>query len=151
MKHALLSKNKIKFINGKITAPSENDMLFDTWKWCNNIVLAWISTSLSLDISQSTIYVDNVSQLWTDLHNRFSKTGHFRLFDLLQQIHYMSQGEKSMTVYFNELKPLWEDLETLRVLPTCTCGAVHTQPSRNNVTWNTLYVSWKVWMIVSII
>lgn len=59
MKPALLSENKIKFINGKITAPMEDDALFDTWEGCNNIVLAWIFVSLSPDITQSTIYMEN--------------------------------------------------------------------------------------------
>lgn len=99
MKHTFLSKNEIKFINRKITPPTEYGPLFDIWERCNNIVIAWISV-------QSTIYVDNAAQLWTDLHNRFSKIDHFRLSYLLQQIHYMRQGEKSITTYFNELKTL---------------------------------------------
>lgn len=126
MKHAFLSKNEIKFINRKITSPTEYGPLFDIWERCNNIVIAWISV-------QSTIYVDNAAQLWTDLHNRFFKIDHFRLSYLLQQIHYMHQGEKSIMTYFNELKTLSEDLETLRVLPTCTCGAHATIKKRRDM------------------
>lgn len=37
----------------------------------------------------------------------------------------MRQGDKSLTAYFNELKDLWEDLETMRILPHCSFGA-HT-------------------------
>lgn len=59
MKRALLSKNKIKFINGKLTAPKQVNPLFDMWKICNNIVFSWISASFSPIIAQSTIYVDN--------------------------------------------------------------------------------------------
>lgn len=110
MKRDLLSKNNIKFNNGKLTAPQEDDPLFDTWEIYKIVLLSWISTSLSPDISQSMIYVDNATQLWTDLHNKFFKSDHFHLSNLLQQIHSTSQGDKSVTVYFNELKPLWEDL-----------------------------------------
>ncbi|XP_073223332.1 uncharacterized protein [Cicer arietinum] len=35
MKHALISKNKAKFINGKLPMPAENDALFDVWERCN--------------------------------------------------------------------------------------------------------------------
>lgn len=35
----------------------------------------------------------------------------------------MKQADKSVTSYFNELKNLWEDLEALRILLNCTCGA----------------------------
>lgn len=49
-----------------------------------NIFISWISTLLSPYIDQSTMYVDNVAQIWTDLHNRFSKSDHFLLFDLVE-------------------------------------------------------------------
>ncbi|XP_050889397.1 uncharacterized protein LOC127094629 [Lathyrus oleraceus] len=123
MKRTLLSKNKIKFVNGKIPRPNKDDNLFDAWEQCNKIVLAWISDSLSPDTAQSAIYVENVAQLWTDLHNQFSKGDHFYLFGLLQQIHSMKQDDKSIASYFNELNNLWEDLDALRILPNCTCGA----------------------------
>lgn len=87
MKQTLLSKNKIKFNNGKITTPSEDDPLFDSWEHCNNIVLAWISSSFALDISQSMIYIENATQLLIDLANLFSNGDHFHISDLLQQVH----------------------------------------------------------------
>lgn len=125
MKIAFLSKNKIKFINGKLLAPQEDDHLLDTWERSNNVVLSWIYVSLSHDIAQSTIYVENATKLWMDLQNCFSKTDHFCLSYLLQQIHSMSQGDKFVNAYLNELKTLWKDFETLRVLPNWNYGA-HT-------------------------
>lgn len=140
MKRALLSKNKIKFINGKIKTPDETDSLFDTWERCNNIVLAWISISLSPDITQSIIYIDNAAQLWTDLQHCFSKIGHFRLSDLLQHIHSMCQGEKSITTYFNKLKTHWEDLETLRILPSCTHNAHATLKKQRDMEYTMCFL-----------
>lgn len=96
-------------------------------------MLAWISVSLSSDITQSTIYVDNTAQFWIDLQHRFSKIDHFRLSVLLQHIHSMRQGEKFVTSYFNELKTHWEDSETLQVLPSCTCGAHATLKEQRNM------------------
>lgn len=54
--------------------------------------------------------------------NRFSKSDHFRLSDLLQHTYSIRQCDKFVTAYFNKLKTLWEDFEALRVLPTCICG-----------------------------
>lgn len=79
MKHVFLSKNTIKFVNGKISAPGEDGPLFDTYERCNKITLAWLSAPLSYDITQITIYIDNATQLWVDLSNRFSKGEHFCL------------------------------------------------------------------------
>lgn len=98
MKIALLSKNNIKFINEKFMTLEEDDPLDDTWELCNNSVLSCISASLSPDIAQSIIYVNNAVQLWTYLQNGFFKGDHFRIFDLLQQIHFVGQGDKSVTI-----------------------------------------------------
>lgn len=100
-KRALLSKNEIKFINGKFTTPKEDGHMFDVWERCNNIVLTWISASFSPGIVQSTIFVDNIAQLWIDMHNRFAKSDHFRLSNLLQHIHSPRQGVKSVIVFFS--------------------------------------------------
>lgn len=40
MKIALLSKNKIKFINDKLTTRQEDVPLSDTWERCDNIMLS---------------------------------------------------------------------------------------------------------------
>ena len=74
-------------------------------------------------IALSTIYIDNDATLWSELQNRFSKGDHFRISDLLQKVHSMRQSDRGVSVFYNDLKTVWEDLETLRPLPSCTCGA----------------------------
>jgi hypothetical protein len=123
MRRALLTKNKIKFINGKIVAPLEDDALFEAWERCNGTVVSWIASSLSPEIAQSIEHVDSAFDLWNELKNRFSKGDHFRMSDLLQEIHSMKQGEKTVNSFYTDLKVLWEDLEVLRPMPNCTCGA----------------------------
>lgn len=77
MKRALLTKNKIKFINGKITAPDENDSLYEAWERCNGTVVAWIAASLTPEIAQSIENVENAFDLWNELKNRFSREMRF--------------------------------------------------------------------------
>jgi hypothetical protein len=55
MKRALSSKNKIRFINGTLPKPSYLDSTYDLWDRCNNMVLSWITRTLSPHIFQSTI------------------------------------------------------------------------------------------------
>jgi len=51
MKRALLSKNKIKFINGEIQEPVKTDPLHDAWERCNMMVISWITRSLYTDFT----------------------------------------------------------------------------------------------------
>ncbi|XP_019438846.1 PREDICTED: uncharacterized protein LOC109344537 [Lupinus angustifolius] len=83
MRRALSSKNKFKFVNGSITTPEPSSPEYDVWERCNNMVVSWITRSLTQLIAQSIVYIDNAQELWTDLKERFSKGDYFRLSDLM--------------------------------------------------------------------
>ena len=85
------------------------------------MVVSWITRSLSPRIAQSTIYIDNAKMLWDELKERFTKGNYFRVYDLLQEIHSIKQGEKSVTVFFTKLKILWDELDMLSPAPDCSC------------------------------
>ncbi|XP_047177474.1 uncharacterized protein LOC124844559 [Vigna umbellata] len=121
MKRALLSKNKIKFIDGSIKKPQKINTLFDAWERCNMMILSWITKTLSPQIVESVIYVEEAKELWDDLKERFSKGDYFKISDLLQDIHSIKQGERGVSQFFTDLKILWEELDILRPIPTCTC------------------------------
>ncbi|XP_017412875.1 uncharacterized protein LOC108324438 [Vigna angularis] len=121
LKRAILSKNKIKFIDGNIKKPPRTDPLFEAWERCDTMVLSWIIKTLSPQIAESVIYVDNAKDLWEELKERFSKGDYFKISDLLQDIHSIKQGERNVSQYFTYLKILWEELESLRPIPYCTC------------------------------
>ncbi|XP_019450619.1 PREDICTED: uncharacterized protein LOC109352891 [Lupinus angustifolius] len=85
------------------------------------MVISWITRSLSPEIAQSTIYIESAQELWADLKERFSKGDYFRISDVLQELHSMKQGDKSISTYHTELKTLWEELESLRMILVCIC------------------------------
>ncbi|XP_019423079.1 PREDICTED: uncharacterized protein LOC109332552 [Lupinus angustifolius] len=120
MSRALSSKNKFKFVNGTINTPSPTSPDYDMWEWCNNIVVSWITRSLTQPISQSIVYIDNAHELWLDLRERFSSGDYFKMSDLLQEFHSIKQGDRAISNYFTDIKTLWEELETLRPMPSCT-------------------------------
>ncbi|XP_019438993.1 PREDICTED: uncharacterized protein LOC109344695 [Lupinus angustifolius] len=122
MKCALLSKNKFKFVDGSISMPENDDLLFDEWERCNTMVISWITRSLNAQIAQSTVYIESAEELWKDLKERFSKGDYFRISDLLQELHSIKQGDRDLSHYFTDLKIVWEDLEALRPLPSCVCA-----------------------------
>nr|XP_025625589.1 uncharacterized protein LOC112717878 [Arachis hypogaea] len=70
MWRALRSKNKVKFLDGSIPKPAENQPLFEAWDRCNNILLSWLNLSLSPEIAKSVMWISNASDLWKDLKNR---------------------------------------------------------------------------------
>ncbi|XP_014489819.1 uncharacterized protein LOC106752622 [Vigna radiata var. radiata] len=85
------------------------------------MILSWITKALSPHIAESVIYVEKAKDLWDELKERFSKGDYFKISDLLQDIHSIKQGERGVSQFFTDLKILWEELESLRPIPTCTC------------------------------
>ncbi|XP_050207369.1 uncharacterized protein LOC126656794 [Mercurialis annua] len=122
MKMCLMSKNKLKFVNGSITVPMKEDPIYAVWERCNTMVLSWILRSLSPSIAQSIFWIDTALDAWRDLLDRFSQGNAIRISDLQEEIYVFKQNNLSVTDYFTQLKILWDEYMNLRFVPTCTCN-----------------------------
>ena len=73
MRRALHTKNKLAFITGTISQPTDQeDPLFDLFEQCNELVVSWLQNSVSNSIRSSITFVDNARDIWLDLQDRFS-------------------------------------------------------------------------------
>ncbi|XP_019172868.1 PREDICTED: uncharacterized protein LOC109168309 [Ipomoea nil] len=122
MEMALLSKNKLGFVDGTIAIPDSNDVKFPYWKRCNNMVSTWIMRSLSSEIAQTVLWIGTAERIWKTLKSRFSEADIFRISDLHAEIHQIRQGDLSIGAYFAKLKVLWDELQVIRPLPICNCA-----------------------------
>ena len=68
---ALTTKNKINFVDGSISRPSPNDLLFSEWNRSNNMVISRVLNSISREISDNLLYIDTTNEISEDLHDRF--------------------------------------------------------------------------------
>jgi hypothetical protein len=127
MMMALSAKNKLSFVNGTLPKPSN---LYDSqglaWTRCNNMVLSWLLNSVSTEIANSIIYIDDASEILIDLQDRFSQHNGPRIFQLQKSISCLSQENNSVSSYFTAMKGLWDELGNHQPIPTCTCGALKT-------------------------
>ncbi|XP_050205811.1 uncharacterized protein LOC126655615 [Mercurialis annua] len=122
MKMCLMSKNKLKFVNGSISVPAREDPIYAIWERCNTMLLSWILRSLSPSIAQSILWIDTALEAWKDLFDRFSQGNAIRISDLQEEIYVFKQNNLSVTDYFTQLKILWDEYMNLRFVPTCTCN-----------------------------
>nr|GMC93997.1 uncharacterized protein LOC109168309 [Ipomoea batatas] len=121
MEMALLSKNKLGFVDGTVAMPDVNDIKFPYWKRCNNMVSAWITRSLLPEIAQTVLWAGTAERIWKTLKSRFSEADIFRVSNLHAEIHQVRQGDLSTGAYFAKLKLMWDELLVIRHLPTCNC------------------------------
>ncbi|XP_070050332.1 uncharacterized protein [Nicotiana tomentosiformis] len=65
---SLSARNKIGFIYETIVKPPENSPQFRQWDRCNNMVISWLTNSLTPDIAESVQYSDTAQSIWTQLN-----------------------------------------------------------------------------------
>ncbi|XP_016707817.1 uncharacterized protein [Gossypium hirsutum] len=118
---ALLSKNKLQFVDDTITVPLRTDPLYSAWERCNTMVLSWLHHSISPSIMNSVLWLNFGYDVWRDLRERFSQGDVFRISDLQEEINAFKQDDRSVTDYFTELKILWDELMNFRPIPVCSC------------------------------
>ncbi|KAK2417773.1 hypothetical protein QL285_040035 [Trifolium repens] len=122
MKVALISKNKIKFVDGSFQKPAAASILYDPWVRCNNLVLSWLQRSISDNIAQSILWIENANAVWDNLRNRFSEGDIFRISDLQDDLVRLQQGNFDVSNYFTQLTSIWEQIDTYRPTRDCTCA-----------------------------
>ena len=122
MRIALSSKLKIGFIDGSYTKPTGNANLLMYWTRCNDIVISWILNTVSSEIRQSVMYMNEAKDIWKDLETRFAQTNVPRLFNLRKDIAYLTQGNLSISAYFTKFRSLNDELDALTDDPRCTCN-----------------------------
>ncbi|KAL5560808.1 hypothetical protein UlMin_037019 [Ulmus minor] len=97
---ALTAKNKIGFVDGTISKPTPNDLLFSIWCQCNSMVSSWIINAVSRDIAYSFLYIDSTFEVWRDLHDRFNQGNEPRVFYIKKQLSSLTQGSLDINAYF---------------------------------------------------
>lgn len=107
---ALSVKNKEGFIDGTILEPSTNSPLYSDWRRRNYIVSSWIINSIPKELYPSVMHKDSTRQIWLELKDRYSQGNEPRIYQLKKLIVSISQGNGSVSAYFNRLKGLWEEL-----------------------------------------
>ena len=109
VRKALLTKNKLGFIDGTLTLSSplvSTPSAIQAWIRCDKMVGTWLTNPVSPKIQASIVYEDTALEIWKNLRDRFSKKNGPRIFNLHKQIAELHQGKVSTTDFFTRLKVL---------------------------------------------
>lgn len=63
MPMALTTNNKVGFVNGNITYPNFDHLVYSVWTHCISMVISWILNSISKEIANSLLYMDDASNV----------------------------------------------------------------------------------------
>nr|XP_017217324.1 PREDICTED: uncharacterized protein LOC108194896 [Daucus carota subsp. sativus] len=118
---ALSTKLKLGFIDGTVHKPATTSNQYALWKRGDDLVDSWILNSVSTEIRKSIVYMHTSQQIWEDLFKRYSQSNVPQLLNLRKELVSLTQGTKSINVYFTTFRGLIDELENLAPIPRCMC------------------------------
>uniref|UniRef100_A0A803QQV4 Retrotransposon Copia-like N-terminal domain-containing protein n=1 Tax=Cannabis sativa TaxID=3483 RepID=A0A803QQV4_CANSA len=96
---SLLARNKMQFVNRKLSQPDEDDEDYDARNRCNSLISGMIFKKGS---------------------EKGMLQGYFQAKSSMQLL---NLGDMGVTTYFTRRKALWDLIQEYRPLPPCQCGA----------------------------
>ncbi|GJZ32109.1 ribonuclease H-like domain-containing protein [Tanacetum coccineum] len=120
--------SNVPLIGFKLTG-TEN---YKMWSTAMKIALTGKNNSLSPDLYLGQVYSQIASEVWDELQETYDKMDGSVIFNVINKIHGLKQGDLSVPEYYHKLNSLWREFDTLTLLPACTCAA-HEGNIRSNI------------------
>ena len=112
MKLFIRGRGKISYLNGTKQAPNYDDPTYHVWDAYNSMILAWLVNSMEPEISQTYMHLSTAKQLLDVVNDTYSDLGNSsQVYELKTKIRNTTQGNMSVTSYYNMLKSLWQELD----------------------------------------
>ncbi|XP_059294524.1 uncharacterized protein LOC132047505 [Lycium ferocissimum] len=121
---SLSAKNKLGVITGRNPKPEAESPYYSAWKRCNDMLIAWITNSLTRDIAITLIGYATTKDIWVDLNDRFGQSYGSKYIQIQREISAIGQGSSDIATYFTRMRGLWDELHVAYVGPPCTYGAL---------------------------
>ncbi|XP_071739759.1 uncharacterized protein [Rutidosis leptorrhynchoides] len=117
---ALNVKNKLKIVTNEYTEPAANSTLRPLWERTNNMIISWISNTVTDEISNSLNFINTVSDLWKELQEHYSQIDGHRIYQLANDISQLKKNKCSIEVYYHKLKGLYDETDALEAQYICS-------------------------------
>ncbi|KAL6209941.1 hypothetical protein ACLB2K_020880 [Fragaria x ananassa] len=118
MTNALAIKNKAGLVNGSSSIPTEENNKQMQWDRVDTLVRTWLTGSMTKEISKSVKHYKSAQDIWLELQERFSQNNTVQLFNVENAIHDCKQGTETVTTFYNRLKGVWDERDSLCDLST---------------------------------
>ncbi|XP_019090632.1 PREDICTED: uncharacterized protein LOC104737602 isoform X1 [Camelina sativa] len=123
MLNALQAKRKTGFIDGSLPKPSEGHADLESWLSVNSMIVGWLRTSIEPRVRSTVTFITDAHKLWDNLREHFSVGNKVRVHQLMAKLASCRQEGQAVIDYYGRLAKMWEELQTYRPPPACTCSA----------------------------
>ncbi|GJZ80943.1 putative RNA-directed DNA polymerase [Tanacetum coccineum] len=133
MSNFLYAKNKINFLDGTIKKPEIGLTKYKPWMRCDAMIKGWLTKAMEKTIRDNVKYVGTTSEMWSDLQERFGKENALRAYELKLKIAATRQDGSSVSTYYTRLRALWDESQSIRSFPRCSCDGCSCELSEKIV------------------
>ena len=108
---AIDSRGKLGYLTGEESHPEATNPSFRKWRSENSLITAWLLNSMEDHIRKPFMFME-AKDIWESVRETYSDLGNSsQIFELKNQIWLSRQGGRPLTVYFNEMLTLWQELD----------------------------------------
>ena len=112
VKLAVDGRGKLGYMTGEMKQPTENDPTFKTWRSENSLVMAWLLNSMEISIAKPHMFMKTAKEVWNSVRETYSDLENSsQIFELKTKLWQLKQGDRDVTVYYNEMVALWQELD----------------------------------------
>ncbi|XP_061356347.1 uncharacterized protein LOC133300773 [Gastrolobium bilobum] len=106
------ARNKSGFLTGAAKKPPPSDPTYDAWVTDNKRVKSWLIDAMNPGSMQRFIRLDTASEIWDAAARTFyDGSDESCLFDLNQRSFSTKQSGRPLSIYFNELLSLFQEID----------------------------------------
>ncbi|KAF7825809.1 putative LRR receptor-like serine/threonine-protein kinase [Senna tora] len=119
---ALKTKNKLRFVDGSIKQPADqNSEAYMSWSFVDSAVTGWLLHTMCKDMYEAFMFTPTARQILKELEEKYGQTSRPQLMHVKRQLAMLQRGNDSLAVYSTKLKKLWDEFCSLQPRISCEC------------------------------
>lgn len=95
----------------------------ESWLNVNSMIVGWVRTSIEPRVYSKVTFISDAHKLWENFKQRFAVGNKVRVHQLMEQLASCRHNGQSVIDYYGRLAKKWEEMQTYKPPPPCTCAA----------------------------
>ncbi|KAK8574586.1 hypothetical protein V6N12_062276 [Hibiscus sabdariffa] len=108
----LSGRDRLGYVNGASNQPASTAATYNQWQRADHQVMTWLLNSMTPEVSKNFLLFKTSKDIWDAVRETYSSTNNnSELFRLESQSFSLTQGDLSVTLYFQSLNSIWQQLD----------------------------------------
>ncbi|XP_030442099.2 uncharacterized protein LOC115664291 [Syzygium oleosum] len=112
VKLAIDGRGKLGHLTGEVKEPEKSNPSWKIWRFENSLVIAWLINSMEPTIGKPHLFLPTAKDVWDVVRETYSDLENSsQIFELKTKLWQLNRGIREVTIYYNEMVTLWQELD----------------------------------------